>query len=123
MTDSKPLDRLSPIVSPPRLGALARPLGRRGWLILLGVVVLGLGAALNWDWLVAVGLAPFLVGVLPCLAMCALGLCMSPMGARSPEKAEAPSGTAGADAAARATGSCCSRSRAADPRPADVPPR
>ncbi|OCP24765.1 hypothetical protein BC361_19335 [Ensifer sp. LC54] len=51
--------------------------GRRGRLVLLGILVLGLGAALNWSWLVAVGVAPLLVSVLPCVAMCALGFCMS----------------------------------------------
>lgn len=50
--------------------------GRRGR-VLLGTLVLGLGAALNWSWLVAVGIAPLLLSVLPCIAMCALGVCMS----------------------------------------------
>ena len=50
--------------------------GRRGLLALAGfVVVVGIGA--NWSWLVAAGLAPLLISVLPCVAMCALGLCMS----------------------------------------------
>jgi hypothetical protein len=38
-----------------------------------------IGAALNWSWLVAVGIAPLLLTVLPCAAMCALGLCMNRM--------------------------------------------
>lgn len=50
--------------------------GRRG-LILFTVSVLGAGAALNWSWLVAVGVAPLLLAVAPCAAMCALGLCMN----------------------------------------------
>jgi hypothetical protein len=52
--------------------------GRNGVisLILLAVVA---GAALNWSWLVAVGIAPLLITVLPCAAMCALGLCMNKM--------------------------------------------
>nr|WP_064249725.1 hypothetical protein [Rhizobium leguminosarum]OAP90227.1 hypothetical protein A4U53_30370 [Rhizobium leguminosarum] len=49
--------------------------GRRG-LVLLGTLVLGLGLAFNWSWLVAAGVAPLLLSVLPCVAMCALGLCM-----------------------------------------------
>src|SRR3546814_4216527 len=49
--------------------------GRRGLLILAAVAIVA-GLALNWSWLVAVGIAPILLGVLPCLAMCALGLCM-----------------------------------------------
>jgi hypothetical protein len=31
---------------------------------------------LNWGWLTAVGAAPILLSLLPCAAMCALGLCM-----------------------------------------------
>src|SRR3546814_20243072 len=36
--------------------------GRRG-LILLAVAVLGAGVALNWGWLVAIGLAPILLAL------------------------------------------------------------
>ncbi|HUF81962.1 MAG TPA: hypothetical protein VMN03_12540, partial [Burkholderiales bacterium] len=48
----------------------------RSWLI--GGAVLGIPLALyrGWDWLAAAGLATILIGVAPCLAMCALGLCM-----------------------------------------------
>src|SRR3546814_10971493 len=56
--------------------------GRRGLLILAGLAVAA-GLALNWSWLVAVGIAPILIAVLPCLAMCALGLCMSRAGGKS----------------------------------------
>ena len=48
----------------------------RTWLIggaLLGVPLLLWG---GWDWLAAAGLATVLIAVAPCLAMCALGLCM-----------------------------------------------
>ena len=48
----------------------------RPWLIggaLVGVPLLLWG---GWDWLAAAGLATVLVAVAPCLAMCALGLCM-----------------------------------------------
>lgn len=58
-----------------------RPAGR-GWipskrqaLIGLAVAAVSGGAALNWSWLVAVGLAPLILFVLPCVVMCALGLC------------------------------------------------
>jgi len=53
--------------------------GRRG-LILLTVAILGAGLVLNWSWLVAVGVAPLLLALAPCAAMCALGLCMNKMG-------------------------------------------
>lgn len=62
------------------------PAGKSGRLssrnILIGAAVLGGGAALffGWNWIVAAGLAAVLIGVLPCLVMCALGLCMHRMG-------------------------------------------
>ena len=52
-------------------------LGTRG-LIILAVAMVAAGVALNWSWVVAIGLAPILLAVLPCAAMCALGLCMMP---------------------------------------------
>ena len=61
--------------------------GRRG-LMLLAVVVLAAGAALNWGWLVAIGIAPILVALVPCAAMCALGLCMNKMGGKSCSSSE-----------------------------------
>ncbi len=48
-------------------------LGGRRALILFTVAALGLGAALNWGWLVAIGVAPLLLVFAPCAAMCALG--------------------------------------------------
>jgi hypothetical protein len=59
--------------------------GRRG-LIILSAGALVIGLALNWGWLVAAGIAPLLLGVLPCAAMCALGLCASRMIGRSSEQ-------------------------------------
>ncbi len=56
--------------------------GRRVWWI-AGTLALVAGAALNWSWLVAIGVAPLLVAALPCVAMCALGLCMNRMMGRS----------------------------------------
>ena len=56
--------------------------GRRG-LILLTVAALGVGLVLNWSWLVAVGIAPLLLALAPCAAMCALGLCINKMGGKS----------------------------------------
>jgi hypothetical protein len=50
--------------------------GRRGLLVLTGTALVA-GLAFNWSWMVAVGVAPLLLSVLPCVAMCALGLCMN----------------------------------------------
>lgn len=48
--------------------------GRRGAVIIAAFAIAG-GLALNWNYLVAAGIAPILISVLPCAAMCALGLC------------------------------------------------
>jgi hypothetical protein len=56
--------------------------GRRG-LIAAGVAVAVAGLAFNWSFLVAAGIAPVLLSLLPCAAMCALGLCMNRMTGRS----------------------------------------
>lgn len=57
----------------------------RGWrgIIVLASVTVVAGLAFNWSWLVAAGIAPVLLTLLPCAAMCALGLCMHRMGGRS----------------------------------------
>src|SRR5918992_2341416 len=52
--------------------------GPRG-LAALVVSAFVIGAVLNWSWLVAVGIAPLLLTVLPCAVMCGLGLCMNKM--------------------------------------------
>lgn len=59
------------------LYALRYYLGSRTGLVAIAVAALGAGAYFNWSWLVAAGIAPLLIGVAPCAAMCALGLCMS----------------------------------------------
>ena len=63
-----------------------RRLCSRQALLVLALLVLGAGALLNWSWLVAIGIAPILLAVAPCLAMCAAGLCMG-----RDKKASAPS--------------------------------
>jgi hypothetical protein len=52
-------------------------LGSRTFWFVLAAVALAIGVVLNWNWLVALGLAPLLIAVLPCVAMCVLGLCMA----------------------------------------------
>lgn len=56
--------------------------GRRGLIALATVAIVG-GLALNWSWLVAIGVAPLLVAIAPCLVMCALGICMHKMNSNS----------------------------------------
>lgn len=48
--------------------------GRRG-LIVAAIALTGIGLALGWNWLVAVGAAPLILSLAPCAAMCALGIC------------------------------------------------
>jgi len=58
---------------------------RRGLIVMAGLVIAS-GLAFNWDWLVAVGMAPILIATLPCLVMCGLGLCMNRMSGGSCDK-------------------------------------
>ncbi|MEO7725967.1 MAG: hypothetical protein ABIS45_01800 [Burkholderiales bacterium] len=46
---------------------------------MIAVAVLTVAAAiiLNWDWLVAAGVALPILALLPCTIMCAVGLCMN----------------------------------------------
>lgn len=76
--------------------ALWTRIGPRRAVISLGIVAGGAGLALNWSWLTAIGVAPVLLSVAPCAAMCALGLCMPKMiGGNS----AAPGPTAGSETA------------------------
>ena len=67
-------------------GMTGRPLpvlrGRRA-LAALGLAVVAAGLAWQWTWLTAIGVAPVLVSLAPCAAMCALGLCMNRTAQRS----------------------------------------
>ncbi|NIR32805.1 MAG: hypothetical protein GWN84_26610 [Gammaproteobacteria bacterium] len=58
-------------------------LGGRWGLLAVGALAAAGGLALSWDWLVAAGLAPLVIGVLPCVAMCAAGLCMKGLGSHA----------------------------------------
>lgn len=74
MTDtSHSLAARGPTRAPDR--GLRAVLSRRMIWLALGAAALLTGAALNWNWLVLVGAAPILLKLLPCAAMCALGLC------------------------------------------------
>ena len=58
------------------LSAARYYLGGRRALLIAAVAIAVSGLALNWNWLVAVGLVPILLSTLPCLVMCAFGVCM-----------------------------------------------
>lgn len=74
--------RVSPSLGRDLLAAARYHLGGRRGLLIFGAVAAagGLASSWGWGWLVATGIAPLLVSVLPCAAMCALGLCMSRTG-------------------------------------------
>ncbi len=88
-TDTSPVPATRPSVN-----AIRAFLGNRRGLLVLGGAVLVLSLALKWNWLVAAGIAPLLLALAPCLAMCALGLCMNKMMGGS-NKTQPPSSDAG----------------------------
>lgn len=64
-------------------------------LLALAAIALIVGAAFNWSWLVAAGIVPLLLGILPCAVMCGLGFCsmkMSRSGSKTIAQAQLPSG-------------------------------
>lgn len=51
-------------------------LDRRYRLLIIATLVIAAALWLGWEWLAAIGALPLLLSLLPCVAMCALGLCM-----------------------------------------------
>ena len=80
MTNAQPTDTSDQSLTRDILYALRYYLGRPRRLIILAVILIVGGVALNWGWLVAAGFAPILIAFLPCAGMCALGMCMHKMG-------------------------------------------
>lgn len=77
MQQSQRLDvRAAPNVSilPVRLFLGHWLTGRHG-LILGGIAIVAAGLALGWNWLTAIGVAPIILSLAPCAAMCAVGAC------------------------------------------------
>ena len=85
--------------------------GRRG-LIVLAVVVLGAGAYFNWSWLMAAGIAPILLALAPCAAMCAMGHCM--------KRGEGDSCSSGKDGAAETVDGANQPSQISKPNQRDI---
>ena len=50
----------------------------RDWRLWLAIAAVALIAATSssWSWLIAIGVAPLLLTLLPCAVMCVLGLCL-----------------------------------------------
>jgi hypothetical protein len=67
-----------PALRPP---SLMPYLGRNRFVIGAAILAaVAAAAAWQWSWLIAIGVAPLLISVAPCAAMCALGLCMHRVG-------------------------------------------
>lgn len=77
------------------LGHLRRGLGGRRALWLVAGLAFAAGLALKWNWLVAAGIAPVLVSLLPCAAMCALGFCAHKMSGAAAAKLPPDEGAPG----------------------------
>ncbi|MFC4350873.1 hypothetical protein ACFOW6_04875 [Fodinicurvata halophila] len=90
---------------------------RRGLVLLAGLAIMT-GLALNWSWVAAAGLAPILISVLPCLAMCALGLCMKRADGKSCSNAAKASDPAAVDGATPTAQSIALEDPPAAPKPA-----
>lgn len=67
------------------LNLVRRYLSGRNALLAAATLAIVVGMAFNWRWLVTAGIAPLLLSALPCVAMCALGLCMNRKSGRSCE--------------------------------------
>jgi len=59
--------------------------------VILGLAIVATGLALGWNWLTAAGVAPLILSLAPCAAMCAVGACAMSRGGTTctkPEKAD-----------------------------------
>lgn len=83
MSTSKTLKAPQPSLAHDWLAAVRYWLSGRRGMIALAVVAATATLILNWNWLVTVGLASLLIAALPCVAMCALGLCVNRIGSQS----------------------------------------
>lgn len=82
MTPARMSHPQPPADAPSAFAPLRAILRSRIGLVSIAGAVIVAGLAFNWSWLVAAGIAPLLISLAPCAAMCALGLCMMPMKGR-----------------------------------------
>lgn len=68
-------ERMAPSIRVWRALTLDGRLGRRAAIVLWLSALIGIALFAGWSWVVAAGLASLVLSVLPCAAMCALGLC------------------------------------------------
>ena len=96
MTNIRSTDTANTSLTRDLLHAAGYYLGNRRALLLVAAVAIVAGLTFNWEWLVAAGLAPILIAILPCAVMCALGLCMHKM-----------SGSSSSSSSSSSSGGCC----------------
>lgn len=93
-------------------------LGNRWALVALGGFAAAAGLYFGgWGWLVAAGLAPIVLSTLPCLIMCAFGVCTmcrsnktlsaAPLDTANAATLPAAPGTANIDQSTKSSLSCC----------------
>ena len=80
MINSRSADATARSPEPSSIETIRRYLGGQWGLLAFAAAAVVAGLAFNWSWLVAIGVAPLIIGILPCAAMCALGLCAMQMG-------------------------------------------
>src|SRR3546814_20874596 len=78
-----PTEAPPPSLAHDLLGLARHYLGRRRVLLRLAGLALAARLTLNWGWLTASGIAPILVSLLPCAAICGLGLSIHNRGDKS----------------------------------------
>jgi len=61
-----------PVVRPAYSSMLREELGRRRTFLIAAALTIAVAGALNWSWLVAIGIAPLILSVLPCVSCAAL---------------------------------------------------
>ena len=96
----------SPMVGP--LFAMRRFLRTRSGIVATAALGIGGGFYFGWGYVVAAGLAPLILGVAPCAAMCALGLCMGGGHNKSQDAAN--------PATSKTGDSCCSPTHSNPPK-------
>lgn len=116
MQHSQPLEGRTTMGAFEQLITVGGRFSRRTSLVTLALAGVAGGVYLGWPSLVAAGLAPLILGLAPCAAMCALGLCANRMGQRSAcsSPAETTTSTASNDPVATLAADAESPQSAAD---------
>jgi hypothetical protein len=88
MTTPQPSEKTQTSLTQDLLRTTQYYLGSQRALMVLAGITIVAGLTFNWSWLVAAGIAPILISVLPCVAMCAIGVCCMKKSADGSGKSE-----------------------------------